>query len=179
MKIRLLQWIENDNENESSLEEIRRNSSKRLQESVVDIFKLLYKYISPEYVLDKLELCFRHDRSLRNFLNAAIFYILPIEHPFKASLLASYNVDVNSGVSKVKYSLNERNKAILDVFRNVLHYELDVESIVLSDFNKSFFKWARSKEGDRVNGLNPMGFPPAILHLPNNVNILDIIRLSR
>lgn len=179
LKIRLLHWIENDNENEYSLEEIRRNSSKRLQESVVDIFKLLYKYISPEYVLDKLELCFRHDRSLRNFLNAAIFYILPIEHPFKASLLASYNVDVNSGVSKVKYSLNERNKAILDVFRNVLHYELDVESIVLSDFNKSFFKWARSKEGDRVNGLNPMGFPPAILHLPNNVNILDIIRLSR
>lgn len=179
LKIRLLHWIENDNENEYSLEEIRRNSSKRLQESVVDIFKLLYKYISPEYVLDKLELCFSHDRSLRNFLNAAIFYILPIEHPFKASLLASYNVDVNSGVSKVKYSLNERNNAILDVFRNVLHYELDVESIVLSDFNKSFFKWARSKEGDRVNGLNPMGFPPVILHLPNNVNILDIIRLSR
>lgn len=179
LKIRLLQWIENDNENEYSLEEIRRNSSKKLQESVVDIFKLLYKYISPEYLLDKLELCFRHDRSLRNLVNAAIFYILPIEHPFKASLLASYKVDVNMGVSKVKYSLNERNKAILDVFRNVLHYELDVESIVLSDFNKSFFKWARSKEGDRVNGLNPMGFPPAILHLPNNINVLDIIRLSR
>lgn len=53
---------------------------------------------------------------------------------------------------KVKYSLNERNKAILDVFRNVLHYELDVESIVLSDFNKSFFNVLEVKKVIRLVG---------------------------
>lgn len=179
LKIQLLQWVENDNGNEYSLEEIRRNSSKRLQEGVVDVFRLLYKYISPTYLLDKLEVCFGHDRSLRNFINSAIFYILPADHPFKATLLAIYKVDINTGKSEIKFDLNERNKAILDVFRNVLHYDLNVESIVLSDFNKSFFRWARSKEGDKVNGLNPMGFPTALSQLPNNINVLDIIRLSR
>lgn len=138
LKTRLLSWY-NEGQNEYHLEEIIRDANKRLQDNVVLPFKVLHPFIDAESLLKGLGQHFNHDRKLRNYINAAIFYALPNEHPFKAIMLMTFEVDVRSGESQTKYDLSTRHKKLREVFATTLNYQLDLESVVLSDLLSSFF----------------------------------------
>ncbi len=176
--VQLKEWKEQGC-NGYHLKEIRRNTNKRLQESIIDNYVLLCPYIPSDALLECLGETFDHERKLRNFVNAAVFYALPNNHPFKATLLLSYSVDPKTESSEIRFTSKERQQIIRDTFSSTIHYTINVNSIVISDLNNSFFLWARNKQGDRVKGLNPYGLPQLIKAMPNEVNILDVIRLPK
>ena len=89
LRVQLKEW-EEQGCNEYHLKEIRRNTDKRLQQTALDTFVLLYPYIPSAELLEKLEDVIDNERKLRNFINAAVFYALPMAHPFKASLIVSF-----------------------------------------------------------------------------------------
>lgn len=178
LKQQLIDWV-NSGCNIFQLKEIKRNTNKRLQDTVIAGFELLSPYLPTLELLDKLGDVYNHERKFRNFINSAIFHALPINHPFKATLLMSYGVDINTGSSKLRFTYNESQQIIREVFKSVLHYEPHLSPIVISDLNKSFFSWARSKKGDRINGINPYGLSPVDKYMPIDAKILDIIRLPR
>lgn len=178
LKQQLIDWV-NSGCNIFQLKEIKRNTNKRLQDTVIAGFELLSPYLPTLELLDKLGDVYNHERKFRNFINSAIFHALPINHPFKAALLMSYGVDINTGSSKLRFTYNESQQIIREVFKSVLHYEPHLSPIVISDLNKSFFSWARSKKGDRINGINPYGLSPVDNYMSIDAKILDIIRLPR
>ncbi len=178
LKFKLLNWVETGC-NEFKLKEIKRDTNKRLQDTVVDPFVLLYQYIPAEALLDNLELACVHERKVRNFINAAIFYALPEEHPFKAAILMSYKVNSEHNESESRYGYDDRINIIKSVFLSVYHYNLKISHHAISDLNSSFFIWARSKEGDRITGVNPFGLPSVIKPMPLNTNILDVIKFPK
>lgn len=174
LKTRLLSWY--NDQNEYHLEEIIRDTNKRLQDNVALPFKVLHPFIDAESLLNGLGQHFNHDRKLRNYINAAVFYALPNEHPFKASILMTFEVDVKSGESQTKYDLSTRHKKLREVFATTLNYQLDLESVVLSDLLSSFFIWARGAAGNRITGLNPEKFPPLISKMKIDANLLSLLR---
>lgn len=173
LRTALLDWG-NNNGNDFAFEEIARSVSKRLQENIIMPFKLLHTYIPAEHLLECLGECYMHDRKIRNFINAAIFYSLPSEHPFKATLMMTYGVDI-MGQGKQRFNMEERHNRLKEVFTSVLNYKLEYDKAVLSDLLNSCFKWARNKDGDRVNGLNPLDFPPLKKAMNVNAQLLNLL----
>ncbi len=179
LKTKLLYWSSSSCLNEDELKEIRRETDKELQNSVVDTFSQFIHYFDAAELLDGLEQCYTHERKLRNFINSLVFLILPYSHPFKASLLASYKVEVSSGKGGAYLSTDERLKTIRSAFKATTAIEIQSEDVVISDMSKSFFGWIRNSKGDKVRCLNPRNFSDPKVMLPMTANILDFIRLPK
>lgn len=175
----LLDWVYLHNCNPEKLKEIRRDTIKNLQESVVDTFAFLASYYEAEEILEMLEECYSHETSLRNFYNAAIFYALPFNHPFKASLMASFKVDVNAGESPVYISNEYKIQSIRDTYKSVCNAEIESDDRVISDLSSSFFEWKRGSKGVRVCGLNPKGIKGLKVNLSIDASILSLLRLPK
>jgi len=174
LRSRLLDW-ESNNKNDYAFEEIRRDYDKRLQDNVILPFKQLHDFIQSEFLLNGLKDCFLHNRKLRNYINAAVFYALPAEHPFKATMLSAFGVDQKTGVSLVRFNLTERQNKTKEVFASVLKFNLNYDPSVLADLLASFFSWARSCQGNRVVGLNPFGFPMLKNQMSVHSHILNML----
>lgn len=178
LRVKLLDW-EANNRNDYAFDEIHRECDKRVQDNVITPFKKLHVFIDSEFLLDGLKDCFLHNRKLRNFINAAVFYALPNEHPFKATMLATFGVDKESGESTQRFDLQERHKKVKEVFLTILKFDLNYEPSVISDLLNSCFSWARSGQGNRIVGLNPLGFPALKTNMSIYTNILDILVFPR
>lgn len=179
LKESLLDWVNIHNCNPDNLKEIRRNADKALQETVVDSFAFLVDYYDANEILAKLEECYSHETSFRNFYNAAIFYALPFNHPFKASLMASFKVDVNTGESKEYIDNKDKLKYIRNTYRSVCNNEIKSDDRVVSDLSSSFFEWKRGSKGVRVCGINPKGLKGLRANLSISASILSLLRLPK
>lgn len=91
----------------------------------------------------------------------------------------SFEVDAKTGESQTKYDLAARHKKLREVFATTLNYQLNLESIVLSDLLSSFFIWARGALGNRISGLNPEKFPPLISNMAIDADLLSLLRLPK
>lgn len=178
LRVQLKEW-EEQGCNEYHLKEIRRNTDKRLQQTALDTFVLLYPYIPSDELLDKLEDVIDNERKLRNFINAAVFYALPIHHPFKASLIVSFGINVKTEEGSIGVNLRDRIKTIREVFSSIYNYELSVKDAVVSDLYNSFFDWKRSSRGDKVRNMNPRGFHQLKISLPIDANLLTLLRFPK
>lgn len=176
LKDQLLEWYASGC-NENKLKEIRRNTDKRLQETVIDTFVLLYQYMDEHEILDGLRDKL-HGTALNNFINAAIFHILPYNHPFKASLMASYKVDALTGNSKVYYSKEERVSILKSIYKAVTNNVLEGQGRKFSPMLHCFFSWKHGK-GYRVCGLNPLGFSMPKKLMPIDINIIAYLRIPK
>lgn len=178
LRVQLKEW-EEQGCNEYHLKEIRRNTDKRLQQTALDTFVLLYPYIPSDELLDKLEDVIDNERKLRNFINAAVFYALPMHHPFKASLIVSFGINVKTEEGSIGVNLRDRIKTIREVFMSIYNYELSVDKAVVSDLYNSFFDWKRSSRGDKVRNMNPRGFHQLKISLPIDANLLTLLRFPK
>lgn len=178
LRVQLKEW-EEQGCNEYHLKEIRRNTDKRLQQTALDTFVLLYPYIPSDELLDKLEDVIDNERKLRNFINAAVFYALPMHHPFKASLIVSFGINVKTEEGSIGVNLRDRIKTIREVFSSIYNYELSVKDAVVSDLYNSFFDWKRSSRGDKVRNMNPRGFHQLKISLPIDANLLTLLRFPK
>lgn len=178
LRVQLKEW-EEQGCNEYHLKEIRRNTDKRLQQTALDTFVLLYPYIPSDALLDKLEDVIDNERKLRNFINAAVFYALPMHHPFKASLIVSFGINVKTEEGSIGVNLRDRIKTIREVFSSIYNYELSVKDAVVSDLYNSFFDWKRSSRGDKVRNMNPRGFHQLKISLPIDANLLTLLRFPK
>ena len=178
LRVQLKEW-EEQGCNEYHLKEIRRNTDKRLQQTALDTFVLLYPYIPSAELLEKLEDVIDNERKLRNFINAAVFYALPIAHPFKASLIVSFGINVKTEEGSIGVNLRDRIKTIREVFMSIYNYELSVDKAVVSDLYNSFFDWKRSGRGDKVRNMNPRGFHQLKASLPIDANLLTLLRFPK
>lgn len=140
---------------------------------------LLYPYIPSDELLDKLEDVIDNERKLRNFINAAVFYALPMHHPFKASLIVSFGINVKTEEGSIGVNLRDRIKTIREVFSSIYNYELSVKDAVVSDLYNSFFDWKRSSRGDKVRNMNPRGFHQLKISLPIDANLLTLLRFPK
>lgn len=178
LRVQLKEW-EEQGCNEYHLKEIRRDTDKRLQQTALDTFVLLYPYIPSDELLDKLEDVIDNERKLRNFINAAVFYALPMHHPFKASLIVSFGINVKTEEGSIGVNLRDRIKTIREVFSSIYNYELSVKDAVVSDLYNSFFDWKRSSRGDKVRNMNPRGFHQLKISLPIDANLLTLLRFPK
>lgn len=178
LRVQLKEW-EEQGCNEYHLKEIRRNTDKRLQQTALDTFVLLYPYIPSDELLDKLEDVIDNERKLRNFINAAVFNALPMHHPFKASLIVSFGINVKTEEGSIGVNLRDRIKTIREVFSSIYNYELSVKDAVVSDLYNSFFDWKRSSRGDKVRNMNPRGFHQLKISLPIDANLLTLLRFPK
>lgn len=176
--IQLKEW-EEQGCNDYHLKEIRRNTDKKLQDTAIDPFLLLFPYIQSAELLDKLGEVIDNERKLRNFINAAVFYALPMAHPLKASLIVSFGIDVKTGESTIGIDHKDRIKAIRDAFISIYNYKLSADEVVIRDLYKSFFDWKRSSRGDKVRNMNPKGFQQLKTTLPIDANLLTLLRLPK
>ena len=171
LRISLVEWY-SKGRNEYKLKEIRREVSKRLQENVVDVFSTYCEHLDTTILLDGLEENFTHDRRNRNYINALIFHLLPSTHPFKASLIQSFNY-------RRTYDKEERYYLLKEALKAVCHFDLYLSESTLSDMLNSFFDWARGSKKNRPRGLNPYKFPVPYKHLSTEINIINTIRLPQ
>lgn len=178
LRVQLKEW-EEQGCNEYHLKEIRRNTDKRLQQTALDTFVLLYPYIPSAELLEKLEEVIDNERKLRNFINAAVFYALPMAHPFKASLIVSFGINVKTEEGSIGVNLRDRIKTIREVFMSIYNYELSVNDTVVSDLYNSFFDWKRSSRGDKVRSMNPRGFHQLKASLPIDANLMTLLRFPK
>lgn len=178
LRVQLKEW-EEQGCNEYHLKEIRRNTDKRLQQTALDTFVLLYPYIPSAELLEKLEGVIDNERKLRNFINAAVFYALPMAHPFKASLIVSFGINVKTEEGSIGVNLRDRIKTIREVFMSIYNYELSVSDTVVSDLYNSFFDWKRSSRGDKVRSMNPRSFHQLKASLPIDANLLTLLRFPK
>lgn len=174
LKDQLLEWYTSGC-NEDRLNEIRRNTDKRLQDTVIYSFVLLYQYMDENEILDGLRDKL-HGTALNNFINAAVFHVLPDNHPFKASLITSYKIDVSTGNSKVYFSTEERVRILKDTYKAVTNSALESGVRKFSPILHSFFSWKHGK-GYRVCGLNPLGFSTPKKFMPIDTNIIAYLRI--
>lgn len=174
----LIEWHSGDR-NEYRLKEIARGCSKRLQDNVVTPFVKYSDYISPIEILDGLRDCYKHNRKLRNFINAVVFHILPFNHPFKAALMAGYKVDIVSQSSSSQFTTKERHILLAQILVAECKLQRPYSKSVLSDMLNSFFDWARSSRGDRVRALNPFGLTSPCHYYPIDTNILEVLVFPR
>lgn len=174
----LLEWHKGER-NEYRLKEIARGCSKRLQDNVVTPFVKYSDYIDSVEILDGLRDCYKHDRKLRNFINAIVFHILPFEHPFKAALMAAYKVDIVSFSSHNYFTTKERHILLEQILVTECKLQRQYSKSVLSDMLNSFFDWARSSKGNRVRSLNPVGLTSPYRYYPIDLNILNVLVFPR
>lgn len=170
LRDRLIKWHK-QGRNKYRLKEIQRDTNKRLQDNVIDYFARFSEYINPEELLRGLEACYTHDRKLRNYINAVVFHILPLSHPFKASLIMGFEIDTSTFSSSKYIKTEQRHNILRQALIAECKYNHKLSNSVLSDLLNSFFCWARSAKGDRIKGLNPLGlaFPLKTLSIQENI----------
>lgn len=174
----LIDW-HNGDRNEYRLKEIARGCNKRLHDNVITPFVKYCDYITPLDILDGLRGCYKHDRKLRNFINAVVFHILPFNHPFKAALMAGYKVDIVNLSSNSHFTTKERHRLLEQILVAECKLQRPYSKSVLSDMLNSFFDWARSSKGDRVRALNPFGLTLPCRYCPIDTNILSVLVFPR
>lgn len=178
LKTKLIKWYQ-DKGNNYKLAEIRRETDKRLQDSIIEPFTSLHPYYPVNTLLDMLTQRYRDERKLRNFVNAAYFHALPLEHPFKATLLMEYKVDIETLQSKHMYNKEERIAIMRRVLAYVCHYKYIVSDKFICELTGSFLNMARSGKGYRVRGLNPFNLPSVITTLPLCSNVMDWLMIPK
>lgn len=176
LKDQLLDWYASGC-NEDKLKEIKRNTDKRLQDTVIKTFELLYQYLDVNEILDGLRDRL-HGTAQNNFINAAVFHVLPYNHPFKASLMTSYKVDASTGSSKAYYSIEEMANTLRSIYKAITNNSLKGSDRRLSPILHSFFEWKHSR-GYRICGLNPLGFSTPKKFMPIDTNILTYLRIPK
>lgn len=181
LKSELREWHTNGRE-----ERVFRNLAQKYDKKLQDFAKWFYilsNYIAPERLLSDLAECCCNKKILRNYVNAASFYALPQEHPFKVLVLARFNygaieraADNARGIGNV--TPQEKQIKMLGIFKDYLHTDIKYSPTILVELFKCFFKTSRSGYDDKITGLNPRNFPPLISPMPQNQDILEVFLLN-
>lgn len=172
LRNKLIEWHK-QGRNKYRLKEIKRETDKRLQDNVINYFVNFSEYINPKELLRGLESCYCHDRKLRNYINAVVFHILPLSHPFKSSLIMGFEVDPSTFSSSKYIKTEQRYNVLRQTLIAECKYSHNLSDNALSDFLNSFFCWARSAKGNRIKGLNPLGLSFPLKTLPMQENIVS------
>lgn len=170
---KLIEWHKHGR-NPYKLKELKRNTDKRLQDNVIDVFEIYSEYMDCEELLGGLKESFSHDRKLRNFVNSVVYHILPPNHPFKAALTLSFGIDMATYTGRKSFTKQERHEILKAQLRTICKYDYALSSSVLSDLLNSFYSWARSAKGDRIKGINPCCFSTLIKMLSVQTNLIDL-----
>lgn len=180
LKFELREWHTNGRE-----ERVFRNLAQKYDKKLQDFAKWFYilsNYIESERLLSDLTECYDNNKKLRNYVNAASFYALPSEHPFKRLVLTKFHYDRIENAANTRgvgvFSTQEKRNKILDVFREYLHTDMRYSKTILIDLFNCFFKNTRSGSNDKITGLNPRNFPPLIAPMPQNQDILEVFLLN-
>lgn len=180
LKFELREWYTNGRE-----ERVFRNLAQKYDKKLQDFAKWFYilsNYIESERLLSDLTECYDNNKKLRNYVNAASFYALPSEHPFKRLVLTKFHYDRIENAANTRgvgvFSTQEKRNKILDVFREYLHTDMRYSKTILIDLFNCFFKNTRSGSNDKITGLNPRNFPPLIAPMPQNQDILEMFLLN-
>lgn len=180
LKSELREWHTNGKE-DRAFRNLVQKYDKKLQ-GFAKWFYILSNYIESERLLSDLTECYDNNKKLRNYVNAASFYALPSEHPFKRLVLTKFHYDRIENAANTRgvgvFSTQEKRNKILDVFREYLHTDMRYSKTILIDLFNCFFKNTRSGSNDKITGLNPRDFPPLIAPMPQSQDILEVFLLN-
>lgn len=171
----LLDWHKNGR-NEAQYNELFRGQEKKVQDLCTE-FKKLSPYIDAERLFDDLSKKYQDRRTLRNYVNAVVFHIMPDTHAFKADVLAKFHYhDIQAhlgerGIGKV--SRQEKIEKMRELFRVQLRM-VDMDDNTLSEYFSCFFKTRRSGGIDKIAGLNPLDLPAPTSHICSNMDLFSL-----
>ena len=171
----LLDW-HNNGRNEAQYNELFREQDKKVQDLCTE-FKKLSPYVDAETLFDGLTEKYQDKRTLRNYVNAVIFHVMPDDHAFKADVLAKFHYhDIAAhlgerGIGKI--SRDEKIEKLKEVFRVHLR-RTDMDENTLSEYFSCFFKTRRSGGVDKITGLNPLGLPAPVQYISSDMSLFDL-----
>lgn len=142
---------------------------------------MLSPFIESDYLISQLELRCNDKRQINNFINGVLFYCLPMNNPFKASLFQSFEINTVTMRSRRRFLLSERIKIIQDSFLNTYNIPLtNINDKKIESLLTSFFKWSRgtSGVGNKITGINPFEIPLIIKELPDNFLFFEKLKLE-
>ncbi len=175
LRTELLDW-NRKGRNESQFQEIYKSQEKKIQR-LCDEFKKLSLYINDEILFDGLSEHYKDGRKLRNYVNAAVFHVMPDDNAFKAHVLAIFNFSEiqqqarNRGVGRIKRQ--EKITKLKSAFR-VQFKRTNISDDILAEFFTCFFKTSRSGGIDKIVGLNPLDLPTPIQYINESMNLLSL-----
>jgi len=175
LKQRLLEW-HSGGRDETLYNELFREQDKKVQDLCME-FKKLSPYIDAERLFNDLSEKYNDGRTLRNYVNAVVFHIMPNDNAFRADVLAKFNYhSIQSrlgqrGVGKV--TAQEKINKLGEVFRVQLR-KTDINNDTLAEYFSCFFKIRRSGGMDKIISLNPLNLPVPTQYVGSNINLFDL-----
>lgn len=175
LKQRLLEW-HSGGRDETLYNELFREQDKKVQDLCME-FKKLSPYIDAERLFNDLSEKYNDGRTLRNYVNAVVFHIMPNDNAFRADVLAKFNYhSIQSrlgqrGVGKV--TAQEKINKLREVFRVQLR-KTDINNDTLAEYFNCFFKIRRSGGIDKIISLNPLDLPVPTQYVGSNINLFDL-----
>ena len=157
-------------------ERIKNHQELKIQE-FCKYFKMLYPIYSFETAFDTLREVFFDGRSLRNFINSAIFFALPKNHAFKAQVFATF-LSESKKKRKESFSPNEIYEKLNPIFETTFLNKNITRKECINLFT-SFFIHGRSRGKYTIEDENPFGLPTPQKMLDINTNLLELFKFIK